>query len=452
MQTRARPLPLSYQILISLGLVLVAGLFVVGLLAFLSAEDEIVETYESQLITSASVLWSLSRDEFPRNAAIIDDQKLPLDAADAKTLKKYARWRSFRIWHDGQLIRATGNAPMPTAPAFAKGFKTITVDGTRWQVYTLSVPEDGLVIEVAEKLAAREKLIGKIVRDLLIPFGVMLPILFILAWFAIQFGLRDLFHLTTHIKNRSARDLSALDTELAPKELLPLNQALNSLMAALERSLHQERLFTDNAAHELRTPLAALKLQAEVIANAADETARRQGVAELDQGISRATRLLDQLLTLARLDHATHSYGPLNLYQQCQLSIIELYPKAMAKNLKVGLFGDEATTINAHPTLIALILNNLLDNAIKYAPNDTEIELHVTQDGFVLTDQGPGIAIAEREKVFGRFYRVHGTLQNGSGLGLSIVKTICDLLGLGITLRPSAENEIGLRVEVKTQK
>ena len=223
--------------------------------------------------------------------------------------------------------------------------------------------------------------------------------------------------------------------------------SLNGLLGDLARSLEQERRFTDNAAHEMRTPMATLNAQAAAMLNARNITERKKAAARLSKGVKRASRLLDQLLTLARIRHAPMADTAFNLYDHARDAIREIFPKAKEKRIELSLSGDETASLTSKPALLAILLNNLLDNAIKYAPDDSAVRVSVSSDSVTICDQGPGIPEAERELVFTRFYRVEGVTQTGSGLGLSIVRNIADLLSADIVLSEPIEAQ-GLCVRI----
>ncbi len=438
---------LSLEIMKGVGILVMLIFLAVGTLAWLTAEDEIVEIYDSQLVNSATVLWSLTRDGESHSAVVLEDKQLPLSKADRKALGTYSKWRSFRVWHDGRLVRRSGNLSDPASPPLPAGFTDRDIDGTHWRTYTLYVPADHAVVEVSEMARARNILIERVVRDLLIPLLIALPLLMLAIWLGIKWGLRDLQGFASSVRSRSSNDLSPIEFVKTPIEIAPLAASLNGLLTDLGRSLEQERRFTDNAAHEMRTPLATLSAQANVILNARNATERKTAAAQLSKGVMRASRLLDQLLTLARIRHAPMANTSFNLYDHVRDAIRDIFPKATEKRIRLSLSGDEATMLTSKPALLAILLNNLLDNAIKYSPEDSAVSVTLSGNGFTICDQGPGIPEAEQELVFTRFYRVQGVTQTGSGLGLSIVKNIVDLLPADIALTTPAEDN-GLCVTV----
>ena len=449
---------LIIQLLIGIGLPLAGVLIIVGSIAFVSARDEIAEVYDSHLITSANELWLLSQNVESRTEIQVGGREIELDDKDQKALDEYAKWRTFRVWRDGKLLLVSDNLASRTAPAAVRGFSNVTNSLGDWRVFALYVPKHDVIVEISEKIDARNEIVRPIMYGLLVPLLLALPLFALVIWLGGRWGLRDLRRFAATIGKRSPDDLSHIAAEGAPAEVAPLADAINQLLVKLERALEQERLFTDNAAHELRTPLATLGLQMDVLRNAKTATERRATLSELDKGVARAARLLDQLLTLARIRHTPIEAAPLDLHAFAADSIRDIYPLARAKGIELSLVGDDRVEVVTKKPLLAILVRNLLDNAIKYAPAGTRVEMTLAWDnsGVALSvaDQGPGIPEAERQRVFARFYRLKDAGGTGSGLGLAIVRTIADLLGVSVTLmaagaQMAAGDQAGLRAEVR---
>ncbi len=214
-------------------------------------------------------------------------------------------------------------------------------------------------------------------------------------------------------------------------------------MKTVSVSLEQERLFTDNAAHELRTPLAAIRTQTEVVTGARNAVERNVALTELTKGVDRAARLMDQLLTLARLRQNAPPVMQIGLEQAVSDAVRDLYSEALQRGIGFNIGGSAS----ANPALVGIILRNLIDNAIKYAPENSDIDIDISQDTLVLRDRGPGIPEDEREKVFARFYRVKGTRVQGSGLGLAIVRIAATRTGVDVRLF-TPKDGVGLGVRL----
>ena len=443
---------LTRQLLLGIGIPFVLVVVLAGVITYFTSQDEISEVYDSQIITSAQQLWVLTRNDDDLKDLSITGKDSHLSPTDQDALEDYGRWRSFQVWRNGYLVMQSDNGPKAPGPGTVSGFKTVRTEGRSWRVFTFIVPRDGIVVEVGERLTARRVISRRIVMGVILPLIVALPLVLLAIWLGIRWGLRDLRHFATAVHARSPYDLSRAGSEATPAEIAPVAEAIDQLLAKLERSLAQERLFTDNAAHELRTPLAALGLQAEVIRNAKTARERDPMLDEISKGAQRVSRLLDQLLTLARVSHTAVDLMPINLYQAAGDAIRDAYPKAQGKGIDLSLDGDESAVIASNRALLAILIGNILDNAIKYSPPERAVEVTVTaKDGAVtltVRDHGPGIPEAERDKVFARFYRLKGRTESGSGLGLSIVRSLGELLSGEVTLFTPDDNR-GLGVTVR---
>jgi len=419
-----RPLPsLTWRLFAGIGLPVAAIVVGIGLLGFRAATSEINEVYDSQLAISAQSLLTAARNQGAA-AAVSGAPPAAADGGEAGGIDEYARWHSFRVWRDGRVVLAAPNAPKDAAGA--PGYRSVASGNDTWRVYTLK--QGAYMVETRENTEARGEEIDKILASLILPLALLLPVIAAVLWFGIRRGLRGLRGFAAAVASRSPDDLSRIDSHV-PGEMAPVVEAVNGLLERLEESLDQARAFTDNAAHELRTPLAVLKAQAEVVAGARGTAERSAAVAELDLGVRRATRVLEQLLTLARLRHAPRQRADITLMAQAREAIKDVYPAAALKGIELRLAGEESVTVRTDPALLHLILRNVLDNAAKYGPAGSAVDMTVADGEIVVRDRGPGISDAERDKVFTRFYRAHGALEPGSGLGLSIVRKLIEAHG-----------------------
>ena len=420
---------LTWRLFVGIGGPVAAIIVLIALLGFRGATGEINEVYDSQLAISAQSLLRAAQIQSAADTTAVAAPPPSADGGEQAGIDEYARWHSFRVWRDGAMALASANAPKgaPRPAGYA-----LTKDGDdTWRVFTLV--QGRYVIETRENTEARGEEIRKILVSLVLPLIGLLPVIALVLWFGIRLGLHGLRGFATAVGERSPDDLSRIDTAV-PAELAPVAEAVNELLAKLDTSLDQERAFTDNASHELRTPLAVIKAQAEVIAGARDAEERADAVVGLGLGVTRATRVLDQLLTLARLRHQPPQRAEIGLMVQAGEAIKDAYPAAAAKGIDLRLGGDTRATALADPALLHLILRNLLENAVKYAPAQTAVDIDVTPVEIIVRDRGAGIPEVERDKVFARFYRIHGTREPGSGLGLSIVRAAAQQLGCEVRL------------------
>lgn len=311
------------------------------------------------------------------------------------------------------------------------GFSTITGrDGQVWRQYVST--SESRIIQVAQPASVRTSMAISAALHMVQPFFVLLPFLAIAIWFVTDIFLRALDRTAAAVAKRSPVSLEAIPTDSVPREIQGLVVSINSLMARLEANLVAQRRFTSEAAHELRTPLAGIKLQAQLVRKAKTDEDRERYLRNLMTGVSRASRMIEQLLTIARLEPEAikQNTQPVRLDTLAQSVAEELALKAEEKSISIEVRAQVATVLGIGDTL-RLLLTNLVGNALRYGRADGRIIIGVdTVDGFAIlrvSDDGPGIPQEERSRIFERFYRVLGTKVSGTGLGLAIVKRITEL-------------------------
>lgn len=331
------------------------------------------------------------------------------------------------------------------------GFTDLLWRDERWRLFALHTGDR--IVQVAQPLGVRLRMSADIALRNLAPFLLLLPGMGLVVWFGVGTGLRPLYRIAADIQRRRPDALEPVVLERLPAEITPLVHALNGLLARLARTLDTQRQFIADAAHELRTPLTAVRLQAELARQATDAGTRAEMLHDLGAGLERATHLVEQLLAMARLD-ANPTAGriePVDLLALARAVVAEQAPIADALGLDLGLLPSQPVTVAGDPTDLRTLLDNLVDNALRYTPGGGRVDVgvHGTETGVALTvsDTGPGIPTAERERVFDRFYRGAATAIPGSGLGLAIVKRIADRHGAQIGLS-QPENGPGLRITV----
>ncbi len=361
-----------------------------------------------------------------------------------------------QIWdHDGVLVywsQPGAGLPVPVQ----EGYSTVVQDGRQWRVYTHVAGSHAL--QVAHALDERREIAAQTALRTLLPLAALIPFLGLLTWYAVGRGLRPLDAMSRAVAKRRPDAMAPLAEGGLPRELKPLAGSLNALLARLDDALAAQRRFTADAAHELRTPLAALKLQVELAQRSPDAAAKDAAFVELKAGVDRATRLVEQLLTMARLEPEapTRNFALVDLVALAKDAIVPRAVIAMEKHVDLGLTRAATVSIRGDPASLATLLANLLDNALRYTPEGGRIDVAVDAvDGhaeLAVTDTGPGIPAAERERVFERFHRgVSATADAGSsagsGLGLSIVRRIADAHGASIVLE-DGPGGAGLTVRV----
>ena len=398
--------------------------------------------------TTAVFIWQDARHEFEeildaqmaQQAELIASQflhgidKASVATTGSETMQEHEI--AFQVWDRSNTLRLrSARGPGMRMSQSEAGFSDVTIDGQRWRTYSRRDDSGQYLVQVGEHYSLRDELAEAIAGHVMHPMLVALPILAALVWFAIGAGLMPLGRLAAEVGRRAPDNLVPLEEKAAPREVLPLLVAINRLFVRLAASIEQERRFTADAAHELRTPLAAVKVHAQVALGASNDEERERALGQIVTGTNRVAHLLEQLLTLARLDPqialAQTQRQTVSLSVLAAECVADLGPAAAAKTVEVHLTVKDDGLIAGDPALLAILLRNLVDNAVRYTQPGGEIEVSIIQEegGATLrvTDNGPGIPQAERAHVFERFYRVLGTSEEGSGLGLSIVKRIADL-------------------------
>lgn len=308
-----------------------------------------------------------------------------------------------------------------------------------------------LLVQVGERQDVRDELIEDVVSRLLYPLLYAFPVLATLVWLSVGKGLAPLQGITAEVASRAPHQLSPLEGKGAPDEIRPLVDALNGLLARLDTALENERRFTADAAHELRTPLAALKTQAQVAQRATDIDESRHALRQVVEGVDRATHLVEQLLTLARLEPGAvpprmESLALRALAVECAVA---LAPQAMDKSIEISV-EEGVATIVGNAAMLGILLRNLVDNAIRYTPRGGWVSIKVlrekTRAVLEVCDSGAGIPPKERDQVIRRFYRVLGSGEDGSGLGLSIVQRIAEFHGATVELGESTAGGLSVRI------
>ena len=341
----------------------------------------------------------------------------------------------------------------PVLPPRAElGFSSVRTDSGEWRIY--SVQLGAAVVQIAQPMSARRTLAARMALRTVAPLLLLLPLLAWLVWMAVGRGLRPLREIAGEVRARDANTLAPLALRQMPDEIAPLSEALNQLLARLAQAIDTQRAFVADAAHALRTPLAALQLQAQLVERADSAPARQEAVSQLRQGLERLTHLVAQLLTLARQEPgaAPPPHEPVDLRALAAGVIAEMSQAAIDRDIDLGLEADDAegAMVRGDADALRILLTNLIDNALHYIPAGGRIDVRVARlsDGGVelqVSDNGPGIPAAERARVFDRFYRVPEAPTGGSGLGLAIVAEIVQSHGARVALEDAAP---GLRVRV----
>jgi len=325
------------------------------------------------------------------------------------------------------------------------GFSTFTIHGQKWNIYTLKAGNDGFV-QIAQPRRLVATMIGESATRTLIPIAILFIVLGFGAWIIVGRSVSPLSDLSRLIANRNVDQLRPLSIPDVPNEVQPIVLALNELLKKLDQAMVLQRQFTADAAHELRTPLTAVKLQVELLSRAQSASDRDDAIEKLSEGINRSINMASQLLSASRAGavKSTPDFQPINLYKILLSSIMNFVPIASTKNIKLIFEPCDECTINGDEDGMRTLINNLLDNAVRHTPADGQVTVSLyKQDGkgvLKVTDTGPGVADAEKNKIFQRFYRVPGTSMSGAGLGLAIVKDVANNHGAIVTVANGPRN------------
>ena len=356
-------------------------------------------------------------------------------------LAAYDQQLACQIWSmQGELIARSRSAPSAMLASGADGFSERVINGERWRVYTVHVPEGGYRVMVGDNLAVREHLVGSVVTGLLGPAVLGLLALGVLIWWSVGAGLRPIQQMTQALASRRADDLTPVDVAPGGKDLQPFVSALNDLIARVSEARRRETEFTAAAAHELRTPLAGLRVQAQIAANATDEGVRKHALEQIQTSVDRTARLVTGLLALAREDEAA-----IEADDRRWIDLRALFASDADARLEAP---DQAFRVYVQPDRFETAAANLLANAQAMA--SSRIRVAVEGQGndaiLVVEDDGPGVSTADLERLGRRFFRTSDAPVGGSGLGLSIVLSTMKAHGGAVRFTPSVLG--GLRVEL----
>lgn len=353
-----------------------------------------------------------------------------------------------------EFITGDPDLPPPPDPLSARiNYYDDEYQGKPVRIVALQLPvesgkDQGLVtVRVAENRVARTEFARLILLRMMLPQALLILLAAVLVWYAVGRGLAPLSTLRREIESRSHRDLSALPEEQAPQEVRPLIRAMNDLLQRLSGTLAAQQRFIADAAHQLRTPVAGIKTQTELALRQSPSGEAQATLHQLHTATEQITRLTNQLLSLARAEPGTervHTTEQLDLNKLVREATTEWVPRALARNIDLGFdSSQDGVTIEGDAFLLREMLNNLLDNAVRYTQPGGQVTVHIAQDAgniaLSIEDNGPGIPESERERVFERFYRVLGTGVEGCGLGLAIVREIAQRHGAEVSLGHGAD-------------
>lgn len=441
---------IKYFLLISLLLSITIASAINGVGNYLVDEKVIQPYLDNQLLRTSSLIEILykytdinpkARDEliqYLHSSIPATHLKLEFQVWDNKGKLRLSSDRNIRI--------SLNNAP--------PGFSDKTVDNEDWRLYSVIDPHTGVKVVVAELYNLRRELGDDIAHSNANILLITYPVFGILVWFIISLALRSISRVTAEISNRASTFLEPVRLTEIPVEIKPLVAELNKLFIRLKLAFDRNKSFAADAAHELRTPLAALKTHAQVALKADNETDRHKALQKVIESVDRSSHVVAQLLTLSRLgeEEQLTDLKAMDLHKLTTEMMAYLAPQALEKDIEIELApAPDDSTIMGSDIALGILIRNIVDNAIRYTPPKGEVKVAIIDTGtqiiFRVTDTGPGVPAELRERIFERFYRVLGTKVSGSGLGLAIVRQITKLHHAEIILS-TPPNGKGLQFDV----
>jgi two-component system sensor histidine kinase QseC len=446
-------------------LILLAVMGISALLSFMAGQKEAEELFDARLATSARVIESLiarSVETATIEAPLVMSLPAPLadngqHRDDPTALGHYYETHiAYQVWRvvEGsppRLIARSSSAPQEPISALEPGFSGRVIDGRLWRVFALS--SGGVWIVAGERDDARSELTDELGWAVIAPMLIGLLLVLSASAALIRYGLAPLSELAVRIGARSPQAFGPIQLSRVPAEIAPLMAALNRLLERVRQALDRERRFVDAAAHELRTPLAALRLHAQNLQRARDEAERAASLARVLEGVERTAHLAEQMLAFSRAGRpaAEQAAVPLREVVADAVRQREAAARATGHRLDVSLCDDSCTRV-ADASALSSMVGNLIDNAMRYSAQGSAVSISLERAGaevlLTVSDTGPGIPEALRDRVFEPYYRVPGAAGVGSGLGLSIVREVVDRLGGSISIACGAAGA-GTSIEVR---
>ncbi len=431
------------------------------LVSFLSAirgyRESMVEAellFDQQLLEHAKMLSLLNPSALSGGVRVVQDLVLPNVVNPKLGDEMQIAYQIFS--EQGRLILRSVLAPVTPMSPFEVGFREVNFGGYRWRVLVILDEEQSHWVLTAQRIDIRYDLAEGIILDAVVPTIVSVPLAALLIWLFVSFGLRPLQTLAHQVQTREASDLRPVRLDQVPRELTQLSRSINDLLRRLQGSFEREKRFAADAAHELRTPISILKVQVHNLLQELQTPAAQASARELREGIDAMGHLVEQILELNRTSPDQYSlrFQPLDLHALAQDVVSQDFDRILQRGQEFELDG-EASKVLGDATALRSLVHNLLTNASKYTPEGGRLRLRVApeEQGVLcsMEDSGPGIPEEYRERVFDRFYRLHGDQHDsgvsGSGLGLAIVKHIVDMHHASITLGRSELG--GLQVLVR---
>jgi len=445
---------IRYFLLISLLISITLASAINGIGNYLLDEQVVQPFLDGQLVRISSLIDVLYESSANKQTSQADLNALLLNTVDSNSDKFV-----FQVWdQQGKKVLSSPNKFTMSLQNTPSGFSDQLISGNDWRIYSYYNQKYKVKIVVGELYNLRRELADDIAHSNANILLITYPVFGILVWFIISFALRSITRVTNEISNRASTFLESVPMTEIPIEIKPLVAELNRLFIRLKSAFERNKRFAADAAHELKTPLAALKTHVQVALNTDNDADKLKALEKVIESVNRSSHVVTQLLTLSRLgdEEGLSDIKPLNLHKLALEIIAYLAPHALEKNIEIELAPPPADpTILGNDTALGILIRNIVDNAIRYTPADGSVKITIIDSGkqiiFRVCDSGPGIPPELRERVFERFYRILGTKASGSGLGLAIVSQISSLHHAEITIDTPATGT-GLQFDVAFPK
>ncbi|OYU00308.1 MAG: two-component sensor histidine kinase [Burkholderiales bacterium PBB1] len=419
------------------------------------ARYEVNELYDAELIRLARQVQATLRSD----AQLSRLSQPPPAKGSAEPSTADVRDLALAVWDaQGTLVLSDSEGVQLNRYPDAVGFRNEKLRGKPWRIYYLQSTTGAWLVAAGQRIKERDEIVYSVTASQITPWILVLPALLIAMAWAVRRALAPVRELTTELQARDATDLRRIPNTQTPTELKPLVQAMNGLFQRIEEALARERRFTADAAHELRTPLAVLRAQWDVVRRSAGGAEREQAEAKLSRGLDRLDRLVTQMLALSRLDSTLEADGqwsqttPVHWQTVVEQAISDCLPVAERRHIELACEwpqGDEPPLpLKGDDNLLTVLLRNLIDNAVRYAPEGSLVTLRVLPDRLEVANDGEPLPAPQIARMGERFYRPDGQQEFGSGLGVSIVQRIAALHGLTVLIGARAD---GTGVQVTLQ-
>lgn len=442
---------LKKQLMIGVLIPLVLGLTALLYVTYDSTLHEIEEVFDAELAQTARLTAQLALANLDSGGQQVSNLQ-----STAKG-HKYEKRISYQVWHDKNLVLRSNSAPQ-VPMANQPGFSDVIIEDRQWRVFGLYPSGSPYLVYSGEDNNARHELAWEIAVGSLSMFAWVLPVLSIIIFFTVSRGLRSLDRISLEVRQQDVHNLSPVNVEQVPAEIAPLVQALNELLARLDAAMSRERQFTSSASHELRTPLSSIRLHAQLALKSDNAEDKQESLQKVIQAVDQSTHLVEQLLLLSKLptEGQMGDVSEFDLTELCKKVYRQLAECAENKHIRIdtssALHGGELI-VRSNQHLLHTILRNLLDNAIRYSPDNSTISYSVkkTGDNIVISiqDEGPGIPASQLSQVRQRFFRIAGQEIDGCGLGLSIVEQAATHIGAEFDLANRTDGHTGLIASIR---